>query len=181
MTTDVQGTIYTDTVWTLAESPYVVTGDVIVNPDITLTIEPGVKVAFESNLALYVNGTLIAKGTTSQPIYFTTNLDSPSLDDYWGMIDFRDTSENSVLQHAMVEYGGNATRAGDWCVSSALCVSTSSFTLDASTIQHNATRAAWYCANRMPLSATIPSPITPMKPSDCIPATMPLVPAGLPL
>jgi hypothetical protein len=140
VTTDVQGTIITHTTWTLAESPYVVRGDVIVNPDITLTIEPGVKVAFESKLALYVNGTLIAKGTTSQPIYFTTNLDSPSLDDYWGMIDFREQSESSVLQHTVIEYGGNATRMGDWCVSGALCVSTSSFTLDASTIQHNATR-----------------------------------------
>jgi len=140
VTTDVQGTVYTHTTWTLAESPYVVTGDVIVNPDITLTIEPGVKVAFNSKLALFVNGTLVAKGTSSQPIYFTTNLKNPSLDDYWGMIDLRDQSENSVLQHAVIEYGGNATRMGDWCVSGALCVSTSSFTLDASTIQHNATR-----------------------------------------
>ena len=56
------------------------------------------------------------------------------------MIDFRDQSENSVLQHTVIEYGGNATKMGDWCVSGVLCVSTSSFTLDDSTIQHNATR-----------------------------------------
>jgi hypothetical protein len=139
VTTNVQGTIITDTVWILAESPYVVTGDVIVNPDITLTIEPGVKVSFDGNYALFVNGTLLAKGNTAQSITFTSNKNSPAPGD-WGMIDFRDTSKYSVLSHVVIEYGGNATRSGDLCISGVLCVSTSSFVLDTSTIQHNATR-----------------------------------------
>ena len=44
--TDVSGAISVDTTWTLAGSPYVVVGDVTVEPDITLTIEPGVQVRF---------------------------------------------------------------------------------------------------------------------------------------
>jgi len=137
--TDVQGTIITHTTWILAESPYVVTGDVIVNPDITLTIEPGVMVAFDGDYAIYVNGTLDAIGTDTDPIRFTSHKDSPSPGD-WGMIDFREQSKYSVLQHAVIEYGGNASKVGYGCVAGALCVSTYSFTLDASTIQHNATR-----------------------------------------
>ena len=70
--TDVQGTIITHTTWILAESPYVVTGDVIVNPDITLTIEPGVMVAFDGDYAIYVNGTLDAIGTDTDPIRFAS-------------------------------------------------------------------------------------------------------------
>ena len=139
VTTDVQGTVYTHTTWTLAESLYVVTGDVIVNPDITLTIEPGVKVAFDEDTALIIEGTLVAKGTKSQPIYFTSNKESPAPGD-WRVIDFQAESKYSVLQHTVIEYGGKDTIGGEWCTTGALCVSTSSFTLDASTIQHNATR-----------------------------------------
>jgi len=39
--TEVSGVITSDTTWNLADSPYIVKGDVTVNPGVTLTIEPG--------------------------------------------------------------------------------------------------------------------------------------------
>ncbi|HEX8436109.1 hypothetical protein [Archangium sp.] len=40
----VQGQLATNTTWTLAGSPYTLTGDVTVPPWVTLTLEPGVQV-----------------------------------------------------------------------------------------------------------------------------------------
>jgi hypothetical protein len=42
--TPVSGGIYSNTTWSLANSPYVMTGDIVVFPGVTLTIEPGVEV-----------------------------------------------------------------------------------------------------------------------------------------
>ena len=60
--TYVSGAITEDTTWTLAGSPYIVTGNVLVMEGVTLTIEPGVVVKFNSGLALQVDGQLIARG-----------------------------------------------------------------------------------------------------------------------
>ena len=43
---DVSGNITSDTTWRFEESPYNVTGDLIVNEGVNLTIEPGVVVKF---------------------------------------------------------------------------------------------------------------------------------------
>ena len=61
--TYVEGHISQDTTWTLADSPYVVTKDLIVDPGVTLTISPGVEVRFGGNFILAVEGKLSAIGT----------------------------------------------------------------------------------------------------------------------
>lgn len=47
--TQVSGGIYANTTWTLANSPYLMTGSVVVFPGVTLTIEPGVEVRVKEN------------------------------------------------------------------------------------------------------------------------------------
>ncbi|MFH0866137.1 MAG: T9SS type A sorting domain-containing protein [Bacteroidota bacterium] len=94
--TNVSGLISTNTVWTVANSPYVVIGNVLVNNGVTLTIEPGVMVKFNSGLSLQIDGTLIAQGTISDSITFTSNtLDTAGA---WGYIYFSDTSIDAVFQ-----------------------------------------------------------------------------------
>ncbi|WP_373044335.1 PKD domain-containing protein [Vulgatibacter sp.] len=77
--TDVIGNINVDTTWSLANSPYRLTGDVTVASHATLTIEPGVVVQAASSDALgsgtdagevelIVRGTLLADGTAASPI-----------------------------------------------------------------------------------------------------------------
>ena len=46
--TNVQGGIYANTTWTLANSPYVMTGSIVVFPGKTLTIQPGVVVKVQN-------------------------------------------------------------------------------------------------------------------------------------
>jgi hypothetical protein len=47
--TIVSGGIYTNTTWTAANSPYLMTGSIVVFPGVTLAIEPGVEVRVKEN------------------------------------------------------------------------------------------------------------------------------------
>jgi len=115
--TEVGGIIRENTTWAEANSPYIVTNNILVDENVTLTIEPGVTIKFDSEKSLQVNGELIAQGTNNNKITFTSNLSSPSAGD-WRWILFSDSSIDTVydnegnylsgciLEHCIVEYGG---------------------------------------------------------------------------
>ncbi|PVX23673.1 MAG: hypothetical protein CW691_09950 [Candidatus Bathyarchaeum sp.] len=67
--TDVTGIISSDTTWTKANSPYSLTGPILVKNGVTLIVEPGVTVCLNDHYIL-VNGTLTARGTNADKIYF---------------------------------------------------------------------------------------------------------------
>ena len=123
--TNVSEDITSDITWTLANSPYIMTGSVFVRNGATLTIEPGVTVKFDKGedgavfalcigLALapatpegYVpeEGTLIANGTVANPITFTSNQASPAPGD-WDSIYFSDLSDdtNCIVDNCVIKY-----------------------------------------------------------------------------
>ncbi len=68
-TTDVSGTLNTNA-WTVAFSPYRVTGNTTVPTGETLTIQPGVEVIFNSGLSLNIVGRLHAVGAPGDTIRF---------------------------------------------------------------------------------------------------------------
>ena len=78
--TNVSGGIYSNTTWTLAGSPYLVTGSIVVFPSKTLTIEPGCIVSFTADttfntgnlMYLEIRGTLNAVGSPESPVVFTS-------------------------------------------------------------------------------------------------------------
>jgi len=76
--TYVSGNITTDTTWSKANSPYIVTETVQVLPGATLTIEPGVTVKFNIGTGLNVGHQLIAIGNEQERIIFTTNVQVPT-------------------------------------------------------------------------------------------------------
>ncbi len=84
--TNVSGGIYLDTTWTLSNSPYVIIDTVVVFPNVTLTIEPGVVVKFENNKRIELRqARLIAEGTINDSITFTSNSPLPT-SGIWGEI-----------------------------------------------------------------------------------------------
>ena len=77
--TNVSGGIFSNTTWTLAGSPYIVIDTTVVFPGVTLTIEPGVVVKFDDDKYLEIRqGMLIANGTITDSITFTSNNSSPT-------------------------------------------------------------------------------------------------------
>src|SRR4030042_4806640 len=66
--TYVEGSISLDTVWTLADSPFVLSNNVTILPDVTLTIEPGVAVRYGGDFYIVVQGRLIGEGKRDRMI-----------------------------------------------------------------------------------------------------------------
>jgi parallel beta-helix repeat protein len=99
--TYVSGPINSDTTWYFADSPYIVMGDVTVEPGFTLIIEPGVEVKFDDTYSIIVDGTLIADGTSINTIKFTSNQSSPAKGD-WYTIRLR--TDYNLINYAEVEY-----------------------------------------------------------------------------
>lgn len=89
---EVNGIISSNVTLTKTDGPYKF-GTVVVKEGATLTIEAGSSVFITGYLQ--VNGTLIAKGTTSQPIYFSNALSSAS-------IRFSPSSINSVIEDSII-------------------------------------------------------------------------------
>lgn len=131
MRLDVSGDVTTNTTWTAANSPYVVTGTINVQSPATLTIEPGVVVKFQSgaNLLAQAGATLTAVGTSSNPIIFTSIKDDSAAGDTnedgtattpapgdWNSLGFTGYTDIygghaafGSLQHAQVRYGQQVT------------------------------------------------------------------------
>jgi len=59
--------------WTVAESPYIMVGDVTVIAGETLTIEPGAQVMSNAGYQIIVTGNIIAEGTATDSIWFSYN------------------------------------------------------------------------------------------------------------
>jgi hypothetical protein len=139
--TNFSGGIYSNTTWTKANSPYVLTGSVVVFPGKTLTIQPGVVVQMQSNpnlpndyRYLEVRGTLNALGTSSDPIVFeglnadtnvtwngirvvqsqggTLQMDRFELRNAWNGIEGEQDSNRLYWNNCVFEYNHYAIRIG---------------------------------------------------------------------
>ena len=113
----IENNISHDTIWTQELSPYIITKDITVEEGVTLKIEPGTKIIFQSSsnpskkgYFLKINGILIAQGEINKPIVFTAE----DIENPWGTIAFMETSSGwdslsstgSVIENCIIEYGG---------------------------------------------------------------------------
>lgn len=84
----ISGVFTSDFTFTKSSSPYNLTSNIIIASGATLTIEPGVIVNMDYH-RIYVNGTLIARGSNSEKIVFQTNSQNEFVN---GEINFRSSS-----------------------------------------------------------------------------------------
>ena len=118
-TTTFRGIISVDTTWTAASSPYELTGDVQINPNVTLTVEPGVVVNYAETTAgasygasgivgseIFVKGSLIADGTSANPIEFTHERSDGSLHGN-GAIELANGTGPALFDHVTFAPGGS--------------------------------------------------------------------------
>ena len=102
---------------TLANSPYIVTETIQILEGVVLEIEPGVELRFNEGASLAVNGTLVARGTPSKNITFTSdtewdgikfiNAESAHLDEN------NEHNSGTVLEYAKIEKA-KGSPAYDW-------------------------------------------------------------------
>ncbi|MCK4746227.1 MAG: right-handed parallel beta-helix repeat-containing protein, partial [Bacteroidales bacterium] len=96
-----QDTIKTNTTW-VADTVRI-TGDLVINDDVTLTILPGTWVKFLGRYKVQVIGTLKAVGTAADPIFFTVadtsgNWDKAIPDGSWKGIFFDNEQVNNAME-----------------------------------------------------------------------------------
>lgn len=111
--------------WTLAASPYIVAGDVIVPAGQALAIEPGVIVKFRSGTSLRVEGNIDARGTASNFVIFTSVNDKefgltsqqinaePTNADWLGIAFIGSGAGNSVIENVIIRYSSNPLAVRD--------------------------------------------------------------------
>ena len=99
--------------------------DMTIAPNGQLIIEEGAIVKFGTDDTLFVDGTLSADGSASNPIYFTSFRDdsiggdsdgggpSTGAAEDWGRIQFSaDSNDNSRIEHAIIRFSGNDGTGG---------------------------------------------------------------------
>lgn len=97
--TNVSGYFSTNVTWTKANSPYVITGDILIDTPATLTIEPGVTVIASDNYTIYIDGKINAVGTSSDSITFTcSKIPTSKYRTTWKGIEIRHRSFNDTME-----------------------------------------------------------------------------------
>ena len=99
-------TISSDTTWTRAASPYVISEDTTVAAGVKLTIEAGVTVELAAGKNLTIKGQLVARGTATDKIHFTGKK-SGGVNDRWGSLLFADSSTDASFKELDVYAGGS--------------------------------------------------------------------------
>jgi hypothetical protein len=107
--TDVSGTIGSDTRWSLANSPYRLSADLVVQNNAILTIEAGVTLYMAANTKLTVqSGGVLAHGTAENPVRVLSDKvrqGQPGAPGDWGQWIFTPGTRNTRLDYVWFEHG----------------------------------------------------------------------------
>ncbi len=99
----VEGTLENDAAWSAKNSPYRVTGNLRISPDVTLAIGPGVEVLFAPDAEISVEGSIQAIGEEGRPIVFSSGGEQPAPGDWHSIRVW--LGKRSVFNYCIFEYG----------------------------------------------------------------------------
>lgn len=108
------GLVLTQDTHFTAERPYLIYDSLVISPNVTLNIDPGVTFYMHDTAKIVTHGTLIAQGTREAPIVFRGDRLDFILDDLlpydrtpsqWGGIFFRSESFHNKMDHVIVRNG----------------------------------------------------------------------------
>ncbi len=95
----------TSQTWT-RELPYVILGGVLIDTNVTLTIQPGTRIHLNADAPMIIDGTLIVNGSKADSVVFQGNrLDEPyrNFPGSWPGLYFRGSSKNNQLTYAVIK------------------------------------------------------------------------------
>ncbi|MFH2141852.1 MAG: CotH kinase family protein, partial [Bacteroidota bacterium] len=92
--------IDTNTTLLLSESPYISLGDIVVDSNKTLSIEPGVEILMPDSACFIVYGELIIDGTNSNPVTIDANTDINATK--WGAICFYNATDTGRISNLII-------------------------------------------------------------------------------
>ena len=139
-------TLLSNTIWTKANSPYLLTGDLTVDSGVSLIIDPGVTVLFLANSdstssgnynqdsELIINGNLVARGTSTERITFASSSASPAAGD-WGEIRLNGMGVN--FEYVDIKHANRGINAQNQADGDTLRIANSRFTLNNNALYHN--------------------------------------------
>lgn len=94
-----------NTTW-IADKPYLIYNSMLVDSNVTLTIEPGAKLYFHHKSRMYIKGTLVANGTLQEPIIFRGDRLEPwynKLPGQWDGIYFVMGSKDNIMNYCEIK------------------------------------------------------------------------------
>lgn len=107
--------ITASTTWT-SDKTYIINGDITVENSSVLTIQPGTVIKFAAGASLSIgyssNATLIANGTSTNPITFTSSALAPAAGAWKGLFFYGFTLSNTSLQYCNIAYAGSSSIYG---------------------------------------------------------------------
>jgi PKD repeat protein len=77
--------------WSPTYGPYIITGDVLINSESNLEIEPGTEIRVEQGFQIETNGSMFVDASWDDPVVFTSDTD-------WAGLKFVDTSADVLLK-----------------------------------------------------------------------------------
>jgi hypothetical protein len=126
--------------WT-ADKVYLITGDINVDNNSVLTIQPGTVIKFNAGASLTIgyssNATIIANGTAQSPIIFTSTALLPAAGAWEGLYFDSHTLNNSTLSYCSILYAGSNSSYG------AVNIDGCDMSLDHITISNSASYGIW--------------------------------------